>query len=70
MAASYQVNCRACGAANRVPAEKEGVAGRCGNCRADLPPLYLHPLPLTESTFRQFVDGYPGPVLAEFWAPW
>lgn len=67
---SYLVTCGACGTANRIPAEKEGVAGRCGNCRAALPPLYVHPRPLTEKTFDAFVRGYPGPVLAEFWAPW
>lgn len=67
---SYLVRCSACGTANRVAAEKEGLAGRCGSCRAALSPLYLRPRPLTERTFDEFVRGYPGPLLAEFWAPW
>lgn len=68
--AAYTVTCRACGTANRIPAEREGQPGRCGNCHAALPPLYARPQPLTESSFDAFVNSYPGPVLAEFWAPW
>ncbi len=67
---SYLVHCPSCGTANRIPADRQGVAGRCGHCRATLPPLYYQPQPLTERTFDPFVRSYPGPVLAEFWAPW
>lgn len=67
---SYTVSCRQCGTANRIPADKEGKTGRCGQCHAALPPLYRSPRPLTESTFDDFLARYPGPVLAEFWAPW
>jgi thioredoxin 2 len=35
-----------------------------------LPQLYRHPQQLTDQTFDAFVENYPGPVLAEFWAPW
>lgn len=68
--ANYLLTCPACGAGNRIPAEREGVAGRCGRCRAALPPLYRRPQPLDDSSFNPFVSRYPGPVLAEFWAPW
>jgi thioredoxin 2 len=68
--ASYLIHCPACATANRVPAATEGVAGRCGSCGATLPPLYTRPLPLTDRDFDAFVRGYPGPLLAEFWAPW
>ena len=67
---SYTVKCRSCGASNRVPAEKEGVAGQCGSCKAALPKLYYQPQQLTDGSFDAFVNGYDGPVLAEFWAPW
>ena len=67
---SYLVRCSSCGTSNRVPAEKEGVPGQCGSCRARLPALYLHPQQLTDVNFDHFVAGYDGPVLAEFWAPW
>ena len=66
----YVVTCNFCGTANRVPAEKEGKSGRCGNCHKQLRPLYCRPQQLNERTFDAFVKGYSGPVLAEFWAPW
>jgi len=68
--ASFLVKCRSCGASNRIPAEREGASGRCGNCRSALPALYWQPRQVTENGFDDFVAGYHGPVLAEFWAPW
>ena len=70
MPESYLIHCPACGVANRVPAASEGKSGKCGSCRAPLPPLYSRPVALTDQNFDPFVEGYPGPVLAEFWAPW
>lgn len=67
---AYIVTCRSCGTANRIPAEKEGKSGHCGNCHQKLPPLYYQPQQLTENSFDAFVKGYDGPVLVEFWAPW
>lgn len=66
----YVVTCNFCGISNRVPAEKEGKIGRCGNCHKELPLLYSHPQQLDEHTFDAFLRGYSGPVVAEFWAPW
>ncbi len=68
--ATYTVSCGFCGTKNRIPAEKEGKQGRCGNCHKELPPLYYRPHQLTSRTFDAFVNDYSGPVLAEFWAPW
>jgi thioredoxin 2 len=67
---SYLILCPACGTENRIPAEKEGVIGRCGTCHNKLPALYLRPVTLTEKTFDSFFKGYEGLALAEFWAPW
>ena len=67
---TFVVACNVCGTANRIPADKEGKAGRCGNCHTDLPPMYYRPQQLTEQSFDSFIKGYGGPVLAEFWAPW
>lgn len=67
---TFRIKCPSCGAANRVPAEKEGVAGQCGNCHAKLPPLYSRPRQLDDAGFDAFIAAFPGPVLAEFWAPW
>lgn len=67
---AYTITCRHCGTANRIPAEREGQSGRCGSCHTPLPPLYFRPQKLGERSFDPFVQAYPGPVLAEFWAPW
>jgi thioredoxin 2 len=67
---TFQIRCPSCGTANRVPAASEGKRGKCGVCHALLPPLYSRPVTLTDRSFDAFVQGYPGPVLAEFWAPW
>ncbi len=67
---SYLVKCPSCGASNRVAAKMAGKAGRCGECHANLPVLYTEPITLGDSSFREFLHGYPGPVLAEFWASW
>lgn len=67
---SYIVSCPACGTGNRIPADKAGKSGSCGNCHGALPPLYCQPQPLTDSSFDSFIASYSGPVVAEFWAPW
>jgi thioredoxin 2 len=67
---TYLITCPSCKTANRIPAAREGQAGRCGNCQRALPPLYLQPVHLTDRSFDAFTAGYDGPVLAEFWAPW
>jgi len=67
---TYVVTCNYCGTANRVPAAKQGISGRCGNCHKELPPLYYRPQQLNKRTFDTFIKSYDGPVLAEFWAPW
>jgi len=66
----HLITCSACGTGNRIPQEKEGLKGHCGSCRAELPPLYSRPQQLTDASFDDFITCYPGPVLAEFWAPW
>ena len=67
---SYLVTCKSCGTSNRIPEDKEGVPGRCGNCRTELPAIYWRPQQGTDKTFDDFIARYHGPVLAEFWAPW
>jgi thioredoxin 2 len=68
--ANYLVHCPSCGTANRIPADKEGVKGLCGSCKNFLPQLYWRPQQLSDKTFDSFVKNFPGPILAEFWAPW
>lgn len=70
MVSTYKMRCPSCGALNRLPADKEGVSGRCGACKAQLPALYTKPLSLDDAGFDSFVNSCRLPVLAEFWAPW
>ena len=67
---TYNVTCSSCGTANRIPADKQGKSGRCGTCHGPLLPMYYQPRPLDEKSFDDFIHGYNGPILAEFWAPW
>lgn len=66
---SFILSCPSCGTGNRIPVGKEGQRGRCGKCKSALPPFYCHPQQMTDRTFDAFISSYPGPVLAEFWAP-
>jgi thioredoxin 2 len=68
-AVSYIVKCPSCGIGNRIPADKEGLKGHCGRCKATLPSMYCHPQQMTDRTFDSFISSYTGAVLAEFWAP-
>jgi thioredoxin 2 len=63
--------CAACGANNRVPAEKlsEGLEPVCGRCKTPLSPL-THPIIVTDANFAEQVERSPLPVLLDMWAPW
>jgi thioredoxin 2 len=67
---TYLIRCASCHTVNRVPAESEGKAGRCGNCHALLQPLFTRPVQLSDRSFDGFARDFPGAFLAEFWAPW
>ncbi len=70
MAESLLVECRACGAKNRLPAgQQHGKAAVCGRCKTplDAPP---GPLVVTDSSFSAIVESSPLPVLLDMWAPW
>jgi thioredoxin 2 len=62
-------NCSACGAANRVPAKHLADTGRCGSCRAALPPLSA-PVEADAHVFRDVVENARVPVFVDFWAAW
>lgn len=61
--------CGACGAKNRVPARHLADTGRCGSCKAALPPLD-EPLEVDEGGFRDVVGSVRVPILVDFWAAW
>jgi thioredoxin 2 len=65
-----QRRCRACGSHNRVPPRHLADRGRCGRCKADLPPLD-EPLDLPDvDTFDALIGESPVPVVVDFWAAW
>ena len=63
------VRCPACGTLNRVPDTRRAERGRCGKCKAELPPAN-GPISVTDATFERDVLGAPAPVLLDCWADW
>jgi thioredoxin 2 len=61
--------CSVCQKANRVPWKHLADAGRCGGCKATLPPL-AEPLDVDVDTFDAIVSSTRVPVLVDFWASW
>jgi thioredoxin 2 len=81
MAIAEAIRCPACGAVNRVSAEKiqSGLAPVCGRCKAPLPvgdesesseQMGKGVLSVTDSTFANFIEKSSTPVLVDLWAPW
>jgi thioredoxin 2 len=61
--------CLRCGAGNRVPGKHLADTGRCGACKAELPPV-AEPLDVDGATFETIVASAQVPVLVDFWARW
>ncbi len=62
--------CAECKALNRIPVRHLADTGKCGKCRASLPP---HATPIevtTESQFDDIIAASRVPVLVDFWAAW
>ena len=61
--------CKTCGRKNRIPAAHLADTGRCGACKAALPPVD-EPLEVDGESFDEIVQNARVPVLADFWAEW
>lgn len=61
--------CPNCKTANRIPLRHLADTGRCGNCKAALPPL-AEPLEVDEASFSTILSTSKVPVFVDFWAPW
>ena len=61
--------CPACGRSNRIPSRHLADQGRCGSCKASLPPV-AEPIDADEATFDEVVREASVPVLVDFWAAW
>ena len=62
-------SCARCGQKNRVGAEHLADTGRCGACKAALPPVG-EPLAVGAAEFDEIVSKAKVPVLVDFWASW
>lgn len=64
-----QFVCPSCGAANRVPEDRDPGQARCGRCKAKVTPGA--PLDVAAEGFALHLAGTKGaPVLVDVWAPW
>ncbi len=64
-----QFVCPSCGAANRIPEDRDPAVARCGRCKAEV--LAGAPLDVDAETFARHLAGTKGaPVLVDVWAPW
>ena len=61
--------CASCGAKNRVPARHLSDTGRCGCCKAALPPV-SEPIEADAALFGDVVREAKVPILVDFWAAW
>lgn len=52
-----------------MPSRHLADQGRCGACKAVLPPL-AQPLEVDEAAFDEVIRESRVPVLVDFWAPW
>ena len=61
--------CPNCGANNRVPAKHLSDTGRCGSCKAALPPV-SEPIEVDATAYAEITREAKVPVLVDFWAAW
>lgn len=61
--------CAQCGQKNRVPAKHLASTGRCGSCKAPLPP-FAEPIAADDVLFDEIIQNAAVPVLVDFWAEW
>jgi thioredoxin 2 len=61
--------CKNCGTKNRIPAKYLASIGKCGKCKAALPPVD-EPLEVDPEQFKEIAENSPIPVLVDFWAAW
>jgi len=62
-------SCPSCGKKNRVPAQHLNDLGRCGACKATLPPV-AEPVEVDAELFDEVIQHARVPVLIDFWADW
>lgn len=64
------VRCASCDQKNRIAWAHVAETGRCGACKAPLPPVDAPVELASDEAFAAMVDASPVPVLVDFWAAW
>ena len=68
MADALHIVCLHCNALNRVPRERVGEGGNCGQCKQPL--AVAHPFDLTKADFDRHVAASGVQLVVDFWASW
>ena len=63
------LRCSACGAINRIPAERIHDRPKCGRCGVRVDPSGS-PADVDDAALQKLIETAPVPVLVDFWAPW
>ncbi|MGE5268197.1 MAG: thioredoxin TrxC [Thiohalocapsa sp.] len=66
--AMLHIVCPHCDTTNRVPRDKLGAGGNCGQCHQKL--FDGHPTALDTARFERHLGHSGVPLLIDFWAPW
>ena len=61
--------CQSCSAQNRIPTKHLADNGKCGACKAPLPPI-AEPIEVNAFEFDEIVRESLVPILVDFWASW
>ena len=69
MSYSLTRTCPSCGKQNRIPAAHLSDTGRCGACKAELPPNG-QAIAVDTATFDEIIQKAKVPVMVDFWASW
>lgn len=64
------ITCNKCGTRNRIPADKQHLGPKCGNCKTALSLSGAAvPVELDDSTFTGFINNASKPVMVDFFSP-
>ena len=67
---SIIITCNNCGTRNRIPAEKQHLGPKCGNCKTALSLREAAvPVELDDSSFNSFINQATKPVMVDFFSP-
>ena len=68
MSETVQIVCPHCNATNRLPAERDARAAKCGRCKEAL--FTGHPVAMTGEQFKKHLASSDVPLIVDFWAGW